>query len=81
MKIQNRNNENTKIGKHPSEIVLTQFHGTGEKGPAFLCNPLFFRVFPPAKLTAGKFRVFVIALGFAFKLSRFPAFSFLSQSQ
>jgi hypothetical protein len=24
--------ESTKIGKHPSEIALTRFHGTGEKG-------------------------------------------------
>jgi hypothetical protein len=41
------NHESTKIGKH-------------EKGPRVLCKPLFFRVFVPAKLTAGKFRVSVI---------------------
>jgi hypothetical protein len=48
------NHEGTKIGKHPSEMVLAQFHGTGEKGPFLLSNPSSFVFSYPAKLTAGK---------------------------
>jgi hypothetical protein len=48
------------------------FHGTGEKGPVFLCNPPSFVLSSLAKLKASKFRVFVIG-GFlqAFSLKFF----------
>ena len=50
--------ESTKIGKH-------------EKGPIFLRNPSSFVFFNPAKITAGKLRVFVIMLWLLVLFSNF----------